>query len=157
MGTSIQLVGVEELLKALKELPDDVQKKVVQNALVEASQPVLDDMEANAPKRTGIGKLSFAITTKLNKSQYRLAKKLGKYETAIYLGPTLHVGWLYLREFGSRIRGGTRHYTGSEAAKPFVRPAFDAGWKGIIERFGAILGVEIKLAFERVYKPIRGK
>lgn len=156
MPARMDLIGVSELLTALKELPTKVEQRAVQNALIEAAEPVADEASTNAPHLTGTGARSIIATKNLKPSQESSKTKARQFETRAFIGPTKHVRQMSDAEFGTRRRRQktTKRDTGQEGARPFLRPAFDGGWRGIIERFGPILGVEIKLAFERVYKKI---
>lgn len=151
-GQSMELVGVKELFDALKKLPDAVQKQAVGRSLVESAEPMADAASANAPKLSGRGARSIVAA-----GSAKGVQKPGRYEVAAYVGPTTHVRALMDAEFGTRNRKQrtTGRDTGTEPIRPFLRPAFDGGWQDVVKNFGPILGVQIKLAFERVYKKIR--
>lgn len=59
---AVKLEGEKELLQALRELPDNVSKRIMRRAIVRASEPILQAAKNNVPVRTGA--LKKALDTK---------------------------------------------------------------------------------------------
>ncbi len=114
----------EDLLKALKQFPQNIQKNVIKGAVRAGCKPIVQEAKKNVPKETGnlkksIGvvarrskdksKIKFAVTPrrhkKLPKIPYKELKKKGK----------LGGYYAHMIEFG----------TSTIPAQPFMRPAFE--------------------------------
>ena len=61
--TKINIKGMAELSKLLKELPEKVQRNVVRSALRAGAKPILEEAKANAPVDSGALRDSLEIAT----------------------------------------------------------------------------------------------
>lgn len=150
----VRTEGFSELLKAMNDLPDKVNKKATVDALVEAAEPMADVASELAPRLSGVGARSIVASSK---SRAKGLPRLAEYVYRAFVGPTKHTRQLMDAEFGTapRSQKTTGRDTGQEPAAPFLRPAFDTQKENVVKRFGPLLAIQIKLAFERVYKKVR--
>lgn len=113
--------GGKELEAALKQLPNATGKGVLRRAIKKASEPTVVAAEALAPRGpTGNLKASITVNTKLKKSQ-----RTGRPEgVELFIGAETPKGQhAHLLEFG----------TVKMPAQPFMRPAWDATKKKVLE------------------------
>ena len=139
----VRVEGLRELEKALAELPKATGKNVLRRTLRQAAQPMADLAEGRAPRASGQLQRSVGMGTRLSKRQARLQRREPEYEKPT--GAQLFVGagalpQAHLREFGGDGRG----------AQPFMRPAWDAEKRPMLERIKATLAEEIRKAAERL-------
>lgn len=136
------MTKVEWLVGSDKALGEVGTKATARNVLVrtlkKAAQPMLESMEANAPRDTGWTAGSLAISTTLNPSNRRDVKREGKAFAEVYVGSNRGSAALF-EEFG----------TIKQPAHPYLRPAFDANKQTAEEIIGRELWVEIKKAADR--------
>lgn len=135
---TFRVEGLKELEEALKELPKATARNVLLRTLKEQGQPIADAGQSLAP-RGATGKLaeSYTVSTKLSKRQRTLNKKESDVE--VYIGPTPHPKSVQT-EFGNR----------HQAAHPHLRPAWDAGWRGVLEGITKSLAEQIEKARARL-------
>ena len=148
-GMSIRVEGVAELGGALQELPDSVRGQVLRNMLTLAARPTIarpatsalraaivgpDRGVAKSLRRTGV-----RVTSRLTRRQQRY-RRVGRDDVAVYIGPTAPNA--HLIEFGTapRVQRKTGRYTGRVQARPFLRPAWDAGKAQFLASLGTMLG-----------------
>lgn len=133
-----KIEGVSELVDALtEELPKATSTNVQKRALKEASDPLENDAQHNAPRRTGLLQKKITVSTRLSPRQKALNEKLSKIE--IYIGPP-SMERAIVAEFGSV----------NQTAKPFMRPAWDANKRTAFKTIKEILEVEIEKARQRI-------
>lgn len=153
----MQLSGFKEVQAALAELPKATNKNVVKRAMIEAAQPMADDMKAKAPRHKGAIIEGISVTPKIVSSQASDSRKPGREEVRVFVGANYQKGTpgyaphAHLAEFGTgpRVTKDGRS-TGQMPAHPFTRPAYDADKQGFIERFSAALWVQIDKARARI-------
>lgn len=140
----MHLEGADELIAALRALPDALTKKVVQDALMKAAEPIAADAKARAPRKTGKLAKKIGVGTRLTKQQRRGRAMQGMAEA--FVGTSARHG--VLEEFGSgpRRQKKTGRFTGQAPAKPFLRPAWEAGKNASLDAIGEALWVEIEKA-----------
>ncbi|TLP41040.1 HK97-gp10 family putative phage morphogenesis protein [Arcobacter arenosus] len=100
----------DDLLEALKQFPQNIQKNVLNGALRAGCKPILDAAKENVPKDTGNLKKSLGIIKRRSrdKSKVRFSvtpRRGGKYDGF----------YAHMIEFG----------TSKMSAQPFMRPAFE--------------------------------
>lgn len=137
MKMTVRVEGLKELQQALLELPKATGRNVVRRALRNAGEPMANTMKARVPVEEGHLKNSIGVGTKLTRRQKSLHKKKSEVELFVGAGadPAAH-----LVEFGSV----------HNSPEPFVRPAWDSGKGGALERIRGELANEIEKARARL-------
>jgi len=135
----VEMTGFKELENALLELPKAVAKNVLRRALMKAGRPVVEGAQANAPVRTGQLQKDIDIRARLVRRQRRGRAKAGDVE--MFIGPAFPgAAHGHLLEFG----------TSKMAARPFLRPAWDAAKDGVLKAIGSELWTAIDKAAKRL-------
>lgn len=122
---SFEVHGLKEMEDALKEIGNAAAGKTLFSALMAAGMPIQKEAQANAPKSTephykyqkGKAKVQVPSGT-LKKSIGRKRLKSSQVETGAEIG----ISWRGRAFYGRFLEFGTSKM----AAKPFLRPAFDA-------------------------------
>lgn len=117
MANTKYVSGFREAQALLKQLPQNVENRVLQAATMAAAREMRKTVKANAPKSTGkrskasleYKRLSQNITARPLKS----AKRKGQRGARVSTGKAF---WGYILEFGSRFI----------AARPWFRPAVES-------------------------------
>lgn len=146
-GLTMTLEGLADLDELLGAFSEATGKNILKRAAIDALQPVDEAWRANAPTGPGrasgkqkhaAGRLkrSGGIGTKLSKRQAKLAEKDSYVEVAAGPGPNVEA---IQTEFGND----------HQAARPFLRPAWDATKDEVANRVAASLEHEITRATER--------
>ena len=159
-----ELVGLDQLLKNMGELPTVAMKKtVVRNALKKALVPVLDASKQAAPRGpTGNLQRGIKISTKLKPSQ-RKGKPRDRTTVTMYVGSTMPHA--HLVEFGTKERTlkspvvapigdgvVTVQTTGRMPANPFLRNAWDSKRGQLLPIFAAEMKIQLEKAAARLAK-----
>ena len=141
----MRLEGADELIAALRALPDALTKKVVERALMKAAQPIAADAKSRAPRKTGKLAAKIDVSAKLSKRQRRGRDSKGLAEAFVGASPARHAALL---EFGTgpRRQKKTGRDTGQGPAKPFLRPAWESGKMAALDAIGEALWTEIEKA-----------
>ncbi len=135
----MKVLGLKELDLALRELPEAAAKATLRAALKKAAQPVADVAASMAPVRTGRLSESISVRTQLSKRQRRGRKK--KDAVVMFIGAEAKKGpHAHLIEFGTRFQG----------ARPFLRPAWDAGKQGVLSSIRSQLATQIEKTRKRL-------
>lgn len=114
----IEIKGVDELLRKLRQLPEKVQKRVVVGAVRAAAKPLIKEARAKVPVDTGNLKKSIGVT-----------KRRSKNKNIIHFSISPRKGGKYNGFYGHFVEFGTSKMP----AKPFLRPAFESKGKETIE------------------------
>lgn len=132
--TSFKIEGFKALNDNLKRLQKlSTQKSVLRASLDEAAKPVITDAQSRVPERSG--RLRKAITMKgvLAPAQRRAEKELkSRFAVSRYLGVA---GGKNGAPHGGLVEFGTKN----QAPRPFLRPSWQAGKMGILDRLGTIM------------------
>jgi HK97 gp10 family phage protein len=126
--------GLAEILSALEKMGVDVKSEKLQNMIKKESQCIIDTAKSLAPADTGNMRNSIGFITKMDKdNRERVLIGLNGNYYNHYLG--------IMFEYGTnpRIQENGR-YTGSLAARPFIRPAVDQNRTRVTE--GIMKGVD---------------
>jgi HK97 gp10 family phage protein len=146
-----ELKGAKELEAALMELPKRIGKAAVRRALLKAGGPIAEDAKARVAVLSGDLKRRIAISTQLSRRQRRSRARgavKGRVEVFIGTGPARHA---HLVEFGTAPRRHKRGKSiGAAPARPFMRPAWEAGKNRALDVFGRLLWIEIEKAAKRL-------
>lgn len=152
----MRLLGLREMQRALQRLPDELQRPLVKEALMEAAKPMRDMAEELAPDAAPFGQgliTNIIVSDDVTSAQKEPPER--KDEAKVYVGvdglrpdfaPHAH-----LVEYGTGPRfHESGKYVGEAPAQPFMRPAFDATGKTVIRRFARLLKPIIEQAARRV-------
>lgn len=148
MAESVE--GLAGLDAALGQLPRATARNTLVRTGKKALEPFLADVKqlapvdadpANSPKRApGTLRDSYAIGTRLNKSQTKGVRKEGKQFAEVYAGTNDPAG--VQTEFGNA----------HQAPQPHGRPAWDGVQKQTIDTIGTLLWAEIEKSAQRLAK-----
>ena len=143
---SQKVTGFAELDRALSDLKPATGKAALRRGLKKAAQPMADLMASLAPKHEGDLAGSIAVSTKLDKRQAGMHRKMFRNDKAsveIFVGPSYDLGaggrHGHLQEFG------TAHH----APAPFARPAWDQDGEALLKRLADHLWAEVRTSAER--------
>lgn len=132
----LELKGDKKLRRALKKLPAKVQRKVTRQAVSAGATPITKEMRRRAPVATGATQLSIRRKTKTDKKTGTIFAIIGADTRVRQTTPREHVPAriVHILEKGS-IR---------MAARPFMRPAFEAKQSEAEAKIRAKLGQGIE-------------
>jgi hypothetical protein len=137
----VQLEGFAELDRNLTRLTAAAGKGVLRRSLKKAAEPLAFMANQNAPVgETGEYAESFAYSTKLNKRQASLHRKMFRNDRASvegFVGTNDPAG--VQQEFGNVNHG----------PQPALRPAWDADRLDLLDRLGEIMAVELDKSIKR--------
>lgn len=135
----VQLTGMKELDRALGQLPKAVARRAALKALREAGEPTAKVARALAPVEEGNLRESIDVLAALAPSQRGDKGAVAPVE--MHIGPGQHPQAI-TQEFG----------TWFHRAQPFMRPAWEITKMQVLDRIGALLGIEIDKAARREAK-----
>jgi HK97 gp10 family phage protein len=177
MAARMEMLGLTELEREMDQFSRSMGAAVLRRALTDAARPVRDAAAGAAPQDEGVlrrsiilstqatgekGKAAFAREMRASGDRQaaqaalvaarRAAKASGEVpQAAVYLGASLDAPHAHLVEFGTGARQtAAGKFLGSASPQPFLRPAWDAGGAGVIERLAATLRAEIDRTAARV-------
>lgn len=150
----IQVKGLAELHKVLQNLPEQLEKKVLRNALRAGANEFKKAAQAQVPVKSGALRKSIRVKTSARKGRYRLKATVtaGNAEAwyshliefgtgAYYTGSGKSVG----KEYEIKpAKGKALFFLGMARdavvhpgiqPQPFMRPAFDSGSEAAINAF----------------------
>ena len=149
----VRIEGLRELEKALAELPKATGKNVLRRTLRKAAEPMVAAAQSKAPVDSGGLRDSIQIATRLSRRQARLHRKMFKDDRAsveIFAGVSA-LPHAHLLEFGTGPRyHKSGKYVGQVAPHPFMRPAWDAHKRPMLDAISKELGEEIMKAAQRL-------
>lgn len=161
MAVTVKLEGFAELEKELEKLGKTVtQKASMRRALRKAAEPMVEAAKQKVPVDDGDLRDSITISTRLNKRQGRMHRRMFRDDRAsveLFLGPSYELGGggrhAHLVEFGTRPHINKGKFAGSQhpgtRPQPFMRPAWDEGARAILDRLKVELADDIKRALLR--------
>lgn len=152
---SVEISGMVDVARALSEMSRQAKNRAGRKALITALTPIVEDARRRAPKYTG----NLAASIGFRYRKFRTGN-----QTAV-IGPRkgfrdpatkrLAHKYAHLVEFGHVIaskksaRGRKGTAGGFVPAKPFIRPAFEAGRDRAVRDIARVLGSEIELTARR--------
>ena len=145
----IKITGLAELDRALERFPLELQRKELAGAWRKAGKIMAEDAKDRAPVRVatheGFGKASgeHIRAPGFLKASIRLTVR------TINGIPTALIGWSRAAFYGAFQEFGTSR----QAAKPFMRPAFDSTAPAVIREFA----FHLRLGIERTAKKLYAK
>jgi HK97 gp10 family phage protein len=131
----VKFEGGAELASALGELSNRVSRSVLRAALVEAGEPIRGTAAAIAPREPGAPDLADNIVMSNARPE--------DGSVGIAIGPSTDFFYGSFQEFGTSRHG----------AQPFLRPAFDSGWKAAL---GVVRGALWRALIRRGLAGTRG-
>lgn len=149
MAVKMRIEGAGDIERALAELARGTAKGVMRRSMKKSLTPVAQAAE-------GISPFAIAVTSKLTARQQRAARRdRGRSKVVLYVGPVTQDGdgapHAHLYEFGTgaRVQSSTGRVTGSMMARPFMRPAWDAGKAVMLATLKREVWAEIEKTVER--------
>lgn len=112
---TVDVEGLDEAIEAIKKLPAALQKKLVAAGLTAAGAALLEEEARFVPIRSGA----------LLRSLQVYAVRKGKRISRVFVGAGPE-GF-----YGRYLEWGTQHMP----AQPWLRPALDASFRPVVERF----------------------
>lgn len=152
-----EMKGGKELEKALRDLGQDrLIKATMKRALVDVAKPTVADAQARAAAIFhGTGRMAkkIAVSSTLSRRQRRRrsGRGFGGNEATVYIGAAPR-GPAVIMEFGTgpRRQKTTGKSVGAVAARPFMRPAWEANKHKILDNFAAALWRQIERSATRL-------
>ncbi len=160
MADTTHVKGLDDLLRALGELPNRIQKNVMRSALRAGAVPIAEAARQHVPTHTGQLKASIRVDGGILKdgspvafvkagarfTVYAIGKKgrktKGKYKTvgadgSVKYHAAYYAAWI---EFG----------TAKARAKPFMRPAFDGRQAAALQTIGDYVAQRLPVELEKL-------
>lgn len=132
-GTGVEIIGVKEFKKFLKVLPDRLQRRVSQQALIASGKPIKDRMIQNLAKHRRTGTLRKSIKVIKAKGRRRSAK-----EVIVFVGAIKAKNINFLRDgFYARF---LEEGTSKQPPRPWAKPALFAGIRAQQRKLGVEFG-----------------
>ena len=103
-----EIIGMDEILRKLKKLPEKIQQRVVVGAVRASAKPIIKEARALVPKKTGTLKKSIGVVKRRSKDKN-----------------IVHFSIAPLRKKGGWYGGFIEFGTKKMSPKPFIRPAFE--------------------------------
>lgn len=161
---SIQIEGQKELARTFAELGKATKSKIGLRALVTALTPILDGARSRVKVDTGnlrdslgfkvvkfrSGNMSAIIGPRKGfRKDGRLAHKYGHLVEFGHFTrkPSGFIAWIKKIKTKRESGGGSQKFV---PAKPFLRPAFEAGKHQAAKDIASVLGTEVQLAAKRL-------
>lgn len=116
--------GGKEFEAALRDLPHTTAKASARRMLRMGGEIIARAASALAPVREGDLQRSYGVGTRLTRRQAKMARRGGKQDVEVYVGPG-EGGY----QAGLQTEFGNEH----QAAEPHLRPAFDAKVREVVE------------------------
>lgn len=141
MATTTKVEGLKELEATLTRLPKTVGKRFLRTSLRKIGKPIADDARAKAPRDDGTLQNSIGVGSKLTKRQRSLHRRMFRDDRAsaeVFVGAG-GVPQAHIKEFGSI----------TNAAQPFLRPAWDAHKGQLVEQMKTELWSQIERRAKR--------
>jgi HK97 gp10 family phage protein len=159
MADQFEVLGLKELDKILKDLPENLRKSALKKALVQGGTIIQQTAVALAPRRrgnlanaielkylsdAGNGNGGVAVFVNKKKAWYGRLEEFGTAPHVIRVkrGKALKIGSTYVKEV---------QHPGA-AARPFMRPAFDTKKREAVEVIRLTLANTIESYIRRAYR-----
>lgn len=130
MKVTFKVEGLRELDRALADIPRAYAQNILRKAWATAAQPLLADIKANAPVKTGALRDSIKVERMGGEGAGEVKMQVGVFGE--FHG--------HFQEFG----------TVRQRARPFVRPALDRHAKAVVEAFRREVAASIERAKARI-------
>lgn len=148
MSQGVVITGYAEIDKVLRELPNQLQHKILSEAHAESARPLVDRAASKAPEKTG--NLSRSIGVK--KFNVQKAAQVGLIQVGPLRGGMRKGYHGHLIEYGHKIVTRSGQTRGFVKGKPFMQPAFNET-KDMVERnIAANIGKRLLSFMKRTIK-----
>lgn len=155
---SLNVKGWRELEQALYDLGNDrTIRSTMKRAMLEAAEPMARDARARVPVgETGNLRESIDVGVRLNSRQAAERRSRAHIKATgtfveVFVGAGKGGAQAHLIEFGTGPRSNKKGANrGQMAARPFMRPAWEAHKQQVLRDFGVQLGREIEAAAKRI-------
>lgn len=127
-AVGVDIDGIAELRAGFTELQEVTQRTVLRRALAAGAEPVVEEAQRLAPRRSGDLARGIAARVSVRKTQAEAVISFAKEQF-----------------YGRFVETGTSKLP----ARPFLRPALDTRSRAATERIGEALGSEIERAAAR--------
>lgn len=134
-GRGFRIEGAKEVEVVLRRLPNQVRGRVLRAVAMSGARVLRDAARQNAPVESGTLRESIVA---------RGERRAGRHEVRVKVGPLRTAFYGLFQEFG----------TSRLAARPWLRPAFEASKVEALRRIGAALGPAIERAAKRLAGPL---
>lgn len=151
-GTDFKITGEKELLKFLKVLPEQLQRRVTRQALMASAKPIIKRAKANLSKHKRTGTLKKSVKAVSAGSKIFGGVGSGK-EVTVLVGAIKANGVDFSRDgfYGRFLENGTS----KQPARPWMRPALDSGraeqQKILAKEFGRRTLKEVKRLARKIF------
>lgn len=138
----LQVKGLAELHKALQQVPEQLEKKVLRNALRAGANVMKKAAQDRVPVKSGALRKSIKVKTSARKGRYRLKATISAgdedayYAHMVEFGTAAHIIKPAKKKslfFGGVAREQVEHP--GAAPHPFMRPALDAASEAAVNAF----------------------
>lgn len=148
MSQGVVITGYDEIDKLLKQLPSQLQHKILSEAHAEAARPLVDRAQSKAPEKTG--NLSRSIGVK--KFNVQKVAQIGLVQVGPLRGGGRKGYHGHLIEYGHAIVTRSGQLKGFVKERPFMGPAYNET-KDIVERnIAANIGKRLLSFMKRTIK-----
>lgn len=140
MAQTIKIEGMDDLTLKLKSFPGNVQKKALVSGLRKAAWVIARDARRRAPKLTGKLRRNILVR-KLKRDKKNVTVQVFVRQKGDKDGPKNAFYWTYI-EFGKS----------NQAAKPFLRPAFEANKTSVVADLPKFLAPAVQREIDKLSK-----
>jgi len=133
---TVKVTGAAHVLAQLKALAAVGNPVVLERAIREGAQPIIDAAKQNAPTPE--------VAADVDVVNLRASGGTVTADVGLPGGPRpSFVGLFFERGTGPRVQETTGRRTGAMAARPWLRPAFDANSARAVDAVGAVIKARI--------------
>lgn len=143
MNAKVKIEGLREVKDALHKLPRATAKGVLRKVGRKRLKPVAERARSYAPEDQGELKDSIAVSSRQKSGRQTRRTGEGKSDVNVYVGPTAKG---YPQAMMQEM--GTKHHP----PHSYLRPAWDAEKRGVLEGIREDLWTEINKTVERARK-----
>lgn len=151
---SLKIEGLKPYLKAMQSLKGSAQRRVLRKAITDATKPVLKTAKAKAPKDSGLLRKSLGRKTVTLKKRATVIGMVGPrtgFKKEVTVRRSARKPSVEIRDpnrYAHLVEFGTSH----SAARPFLRPAWDANLSKVKTIMTKRMGKEIEIEAAKAAK-----
>lgn len=149
METRFELKGMDEVTRALKDLPSKLAKDAAMKAVVSSVQPLIVEAKRNAQKhnRTGSLKISIGFRVKKYRRGNRTFGIVGA-RRGMGVGKNEPANYAHLLEYGHAIK--TKDGIKTVQARPFMRPAWERTKNETLKQLTGVFKNEVQMEIAKL-------